>query len=264
MDKGLASWCITEIEKIVGELDDLSETALQPKDNKFHSKYSMTMVKIFVCILLEDEDMFINALRESLKINCDLWGTYMFRESYLNFVKIHGLIGIYNKIKGEPLNDIYEFSLTFAKQGLQNYRIDSGSSDADIVLREFSIGINELSFIKALSLDKISDEKLFNMALRFSGSERYYDIFKRFNFDKVILVPNITAPHSNELDPSLPSNFNSTPSSTDILRDTAVKYEEINDYKSALFFMRKAQEQRPLGPFINLKVEEYKEKLNIT
>jgi hypothetical protein len=43
-----------------------------------------------------------------------------------------------------------------------------------------------------------------------------------------------------------------------------VKYEEINDYKSALFFMRKAQEQRPLGPFINLKVEEYKEKLNIT
>ena len=57
-------------------------------------------------------------------------------------------------------------------------------------------------------------------------------------------------------------SFSQKYSSGEILRDIALRYEKIGDFKTALSLMEKALEQRPNGPFIKRKIEEYKKLLS--
>lgn len=57
-------------------------------------------------------------------------------------------------------------------------------------------------------------------------------------------------------------SFNEKHEPAEILRDLALRYEKIGDFKTALSLMEKALEQRPKGPFIKRKVDKYKKTLS--
>lgn len=57
-------------------------------------------------------------------------------------------------------------------------------------------------------------------------------------------------------------SFNEKHEPAEILRDLALRYEKIGDFKTALSLMEKALEQRPKGPLIKSKIEEYKKRLS--
>jgi hypothetical protein len=209
---------------------------------------------------------------ETLTLVIDGWTCYEGEvsnnsEDTTVFHEIHSQLKTNSKIKVVSLIDMdYKSKISYGKN-IDFFIANSGSGSLipHAICRKKGVVHGKLRTFKKLYDDAICVIPKNKMFMEESGTimNDSYSFHWSVAYN-LLLRLGLKGKAITEVKPSLASKlefsnlrFELQNEAADILRDIALKFEKCGDIKTALILMKKAQEQRPGGPYINNKIREY-------
>ena len=236
--KDLVLYCANCLDELIDSIDLKVRQADTVKNNTTHLYISMCYLRAILALYLLDELMFVSNLNNILHITRVTEDKKYLSSSYFTVVLVHKIIACYIDSKFLPI--LYEESFNLSQDSYKNHT----SSMCNVRIGEFSKMMNNLTSLRALTLDKVNSMRdFFISSLRSSQKSLLFNNFNKLNKSLCINVLGVVALDKRYIN---------------LFRDQAVLFEKKGDIDTAYLLMNKALEQRPDGPFIIEKVKEYK------
>lgn len=270
---------LDDIHRLVDEVLKLNDQlSLAPgiRSNKYHLKLSVMYAALLYTIYSRDHVNFIKIINEIFnELNIEeLYAD--FKTIFFNFNKVLMIAYLYSNDSAERLK-LTQLSSKLLKHSLNQFDDDFRNEDDIAYLKEFAIPLTDTAFLQAMkNVDSKNgnnynngikihfaetraelEEKLATRAVRASlGECSLKQILDSFENKILFNIPDVEA----VLDEVTSSN-KLNERTVDLIRDAALALEKTNLNKS-LELMQLAKKNRPNGPFITKKIEEYQLKIS--